>query len=182
MANVRDALAEGGRGSASTVWRCLGSNLVVLELATAVVLLAGAGLLGQSLYRLLHIDLGMVADHLATLQVVAPNGAYNSNEKSVALAREVSRRISALPGVQSVALTSRLPIRGGNTRWIRVQGRPYGGEHNEVVERQVSANYFATLRARLVRGRYFNESDNASKPLVAIIDQSLARTSPARIP
>jgi predicted permease len=175
LTNLRSALSEGGRGSAGTVWRRLGGNLVVVELATAVVLLAGAGLLGQSLYRLLHMDLGMAPDHLATLQMAAPSASYDTDAKSVALAREVSRRISALPGVQSVALTSRLPIRGGITRWIRVQGRAYGGEHNEVVVRQVSDNYFATLRARLIRGRYFTEADDASKPPVAIIDQSLAR-------
>ena len=62
-------LAEGSRGSAGNTWRRLGSKLVVLELATAVVLLVGAGLLGKSLYRLLHVDIGFQPDHLATLQV-----------------------------------------------------------------------------------------------------------------
>jgi macrolide transport system ATP-binding/permease protein len=64
FSNMRDGLTEGGRGSAGTLWRRMGANLVVIELATAVVLLAGAGLLGKSLYRLLHEDLGFKADHL----------------------------------------------------------------------------------------------------------------------
>ena len=176
FANLRTALAEGGRGSAGTVWRRLGGNLVVLELATAVVLLAGAGLLGRSLYRLLQVDLGMAPDHLATLQVTAPRASYKTADHAAALEREVLRRISALPGVQSAALTSRLPVRTGSTVWIRVQGRPDTGEHNEVGLRQVSHNYFSTLRARLVHGRYFTEADDATKPPVVIIDQSMART------
>ena len=176
LANLRSALSEGGRRSAGTVWRKLGGNLVVVELATAVVLLAGAGLLGRSLYRLLHIDMGMQPDHLATLQVVAPDAPYDkSDDKTAALARETLRRVSALPGVESAAVTSRLPIRGGNTMWMRVQGRPYGGEHNEVALRGVSPNYFTTLRARLIRGRYFTEDDDGSKSPVVIIDQATAK-------
>src|SRR5450631_1365709 len=67
-AKMRDGLAEGSRGSAGTLWRRLGANLVVLELAIAVVLLVSAGLLGKSLYRLLHVELGFEPDHLATMQ------------------------------------------------------------------------------------------------------------------
>ncbi len=70
---MREGLAEGGRGSAGTLWRRFGANLVVVELAVAVVLLAGAGLLGKSFYRLLHVDLGFQPDHLATLQIAAPD-------------------------------------------------------------------------------------------------------------
>jgi predicted permease len=137
--------------------------------------LAGAGLLGRSLYRLLQVDLGIAPDHLATLQVSAPRVSYASVDRAAALEREVLSRISALPGVQSAALTSRLPVRTGSTVWIRVQGRPDTGEHNEVGLRQVSHNYFSTLRARLVHGRYFTEADDASKPPVVIIDQSMAK-------
>ena len=60
----------------------------------------------------------------------------------------------------------------GNTTWIRFVGRPYHGEHNEVNERDVSSGYFTTLRAKLLRGRYFTEAEDASKPRVVIINQA----------
>ena len=87
-----------------TVWRRLGSRLVVLELATAMVLLAGAGLLGQSLYRLLHVEIGVRPDHLATIEVYAPSETYGKDPQAIALARLVSNRVEALPGVSSVAV------------------------------------------------------------------------------
>ena len=66
LRELRDGLAEGSRGYAGTLWRRFGANLVIVELAVAVVLLVGAGLLGKSLYRLLQVDVGFQADHLAT--------------------------------------------------------------------------------------------------------------------
>jgi len=174
LPDLREGLAEGSRGSAGTTWRRFGANLVVLELATAVVLLVGAGLLGKSFYRLLHVDMGMQPDHLATLRIAEPDSIRDNNPKVVALAREVMNRIAGLPGVESVAISSLLPVRGGNTMWIRVIGHPFHGEHNEVGYRQVSSGYFTTLRARLLHGRYFTEGDDASKPPVVIIDHALA--------
>ena len=79
-----------------------------------------------------------------------------------------------MPGVESVGISSMLPVIGGNTMWIRVMGHPFHGEHNEVGYRQVSSAYFTTLRAKLLRGRYFTEADDASKPPVVIIDRALA--------
>jgi hypothetical protein len=72
----QEALATGSRGSAGNTWSRLGSKLVVLELAAAMVLLVGAGLLGKSFYRLLQVDIGLQPDHLATLQVAAPQAGY----------------------------------------------------------------------------------------------------------
>ncbi|MGA9897524.1 MAG: ABC transporter permease, partial [Terriglobales bacterium] len=176
MTEMREGLAEGGRGSAGTLWRRFGANLVVVELAVAVVLLAGAGLLGKSFYRLLHVDLGFQPDHLATLQIAAPDSSYSNDERAVALARRVVNLISSLPGVKSAALASVLPVSfNGNTTWIRFPDRPYHGEHNEVNERDVSSKYFTTLKARLLRGRYFTDAEDASKPGVVIINQALAR-------
>jgi hypothetical protein len=62
----------------------------------------------------------------------------------------------------------------GNTDWIRFVGRDYNGEHNEVNQRQVTSDYFATLRAKLLRGRTFLDSEDKSKPLVVVINQTLA--------
>jgi predicted permease len=173
---VRDGLADGDRGAAGRLWRRLGANLVVVELAIAVVLLAGAGLLGQSLYRLLHVPLGFDSNNLATMRVAAPGTVYKDDEQTLRLYREIVRRVSSLPGVESVGMTSMLPVRCNcTTDSIHFPGRPYHGEHNEVDERHVSAVYLATLKAGLVRGRFFTEDEDASKPGVAVINQALAR-------
>ena len=171
----RATLGEGSRGSAGNTWRRVGSKLVVLELATAMVLLVGAGLLGQSLYRLLRVDVGLQADRLATLTVAAPAVNYSTNAQQAALQRRIVGDLSNLPGVRSVGVSSTAPLAGGNTMWIRVVGRPYHGEHNETQYREVSAGYFTTLQARLRRGRYFREDEDASKPPVVIINETMAK-------
>ncbi|HJT87645.1 MAG TPA: ABC transporter permease, partial [Bryobacteraceae bacterium] len=174
---MRAGLAEGSRGSAGNTWRRLGSRLVVAELATAMVLLVGAGLLGQSLYRLLHVELGFRPDHLAAVVVAAPDKSY-PKAQIVRLEREVLGRISSLPGVQSAAVTNTLPVSFsgpiGNTIWIRFVGRPYDGEHNEVNWRLAGSGYFKTIGAKLLRGRYFNEGEDRSQPRVSIINRALA--------
>jgi predicted permease len=178
LTNMRAALAEGSRGVSGTAWRRLGSNLVIVELAIAMVLLVGAGLLGKSLYRLLHVDLGFQPDHLATLRVMAPSASYGNGKEAqaVALGRQITDRIASLPGVKSAGISSLLPVTyNGNTEWIRIVGRPYHGEHNEVNERDVSSGYFTTLQAKLLRGRYFTDAEDASKPHVVIVNQALAK-------
>jgi predicted permease len=173
---VRDGLAEGDRGAASRLWRRLGANMVIVELAVAVVLLAGAGLLGKSFYRLLHVPVGFEPNHLATVDVMAPGTVYTTPEQTTGLYREIARRVSGLPGVQSSGVTMRLPVDCDcNSDGIRFPGRPYHGEHNEVDERHVSPAYLSTLKASLVRGRFFTEDDDASRPGVAVINQALAR-------
>ncbi len=176
LAEMRDGLAEGGRGSAGTLWRRVGANLVVVELAVAVVLLVSAGLLGKSLYRLLHVEVGFQPDHLATTAVALSFATYRKDEQQVEVAKKLVNRLESLPGVQSAAISSVLPVSfNGNTTWIRIAGHPYNGEHNEVNQRDVTAGFFNTIRARLLQGRYFTEFDDASKPRVVIINQTLAK-------
>jgi macrolide transport system ATP-binding/permease protein len=176
LAQLRDGLTDGGRNSAGTFWRRFGANLVVLELAVAVVLLVGAGLLGKSFYKLLHVDLAFQPDHLATVQVILPETKYAKDPQVVEVDKQILEHVSSLPGVKSAALTTMLPVSGnGNTNWIRFVGKPYNGEHNEVNQREVSSDYFKTLQAKLVKGRFFTEDDDASKPLVVLINKALAR-------
>jgi macrolide transport system ATP-binding/permease protein len=168
--------AEGSRGSANNTWRRLGSKLVVLELATAVILLVIAGLLGKSLYRLLRVDVGFQPDHIATLFVAAPNATYEKSEQSIALQRLMLDKLRPIPGVKAVGVSSALPIDGwGNTTWFRVIGRPWNGEHEEVAERDVNSEYFDALGAKLIRGRYFNENDQKTSPQVAIINRAFEK-------
>jgi predicted permease len=174
--DIRSGLEEGGRTSAGRFWRRMGASLVVTELAVAVVLLVGAGLLGQSFYRLLHVPIGFDPGRLAAVNLIVPGNIYGKDEQKVALYREVIRRTSSLPGVQSAGLTSVLPVQCNcDTDWIRIADKPFHGEHNEVNEREVSPAYLTMLKARLVRGRFFTEAEDASRPQVIVINQTLAR-------
>jgi macrolide transport system ATP-binding/permease protein len=172
---IRDGLAEGSRGSAGTIWRRLGSRLVVVELAMAMVLLVCAGLLGKSLYRLLQVDLGFQPRSLVTLQMAAPDSDFGKEEQAIQLAREIETRTKALPGVEAVGLVANgLPLGGnGSTFWFRILGRPWHGEHNESPGRDVSSGYFAAVGATLARGRYFTEADGPKSPQVVIVNQAM---------
>ncbi|MGH9523774.1 MAG: ADOP family duplicated permease [Terriglobales bacterium] len=175
LRDFRQGMAEGERGSTGR-WRRFGGKMVVLEIATAMVLLVGAALLGQSFHRLLHVETGIDTSHLALLRVGAPAQRYKSDADQVQLERQIVSQVSALPGVQSVALATTPPLSfNGNTEWIRVAGRPYSGEHNEVNGRYVSSGFFRTLRARLLQGRFFTDNEDQSKPRVVVINQAFAR-------
>jgi predicted permease len=173
---IRGGLAEGSRAS-GRVWRKLGSKLVVLELATAVVLLVGAGLLSKSLYNLLHVKLGLRPDHVVTIDVAAPDASYAKEAQSVSLARRMLDRAATLPGVRSVGLSADgAPLmNNGNTNWIRILGRPWNGEHLELPQRGVSPAYFSTLGAKLAAGRYFDDNEDNARPKVAIVNQAFVR-------
>jgi macrolide transport system ATP-binding/permease protein len=171
-----DGFANGDRSSANQLWQRLGARMVAVELAVAVVLLTGAGLLGQSLYRLLHVPLGFDPDHLATVAVRVPATGAEKNEQPVALYREILRRVSSSPGVESAGISSMVPVQCNcPVDWITFPGRPFHGEHNTVDERHVSADYLTTLKATLVRGRLFTDTEDASKPGVVVINQALAQ-------
>ena len=176
LSNVSDGLAEGGRGAVGKTWRNLGANLVVVELATAVVLLTGAGLLAKSFYHLLHVELNFNPGHLAMVTVAAPDSVYAKPSQLLALNRTVVARIASLPGVVSVGLSSDPPLTCNcDTTWFRVLGQPWNGDHNDSPERDVTPEYFKTLQARLLRGRNYTETDDLAKPSYVIINRTLAR-------
>ena len=171
-----EGLKEASRGNASLSWRRIGAKLVVVEVALAMVLMTGAVLLGRSLYSLLHIDMGMRPEQLVSAALHWPPTRYSSDEEKCALARRIVRETSALPGVTSVAISLTPPVGfAWGTTSFRVVGRQNDGERNEVLKREVSPGYFKTVQARLIRGRAFDETEDASKPRVAIINRSLAK-------
>ena len=175
FANLRAGLAAGRSGSSGRLWRRLVAKLVVLELATTMVLLAGAGLLGKSLYRLLHVDMGFAPDHLATLYMTARDMKYANQDQALALQRGVIRRLQDLPGVIAAGVANDLPLGGDGGTQIGFVGRPALGINNEVGHVQIGTGYLSALKAHLLKGRYFTENDNGNAPLVAIINESLAR-------
>ena len=178
VSDMQDGLMEGGRTAAGTQWRRIGASLVVVELAITVVLLTGAGLLAKSFYRLLHEDIGISADHLAVLHVFETGSM--ADPETIALERQVITHMSAVPGATSVGVSRQLAISGGEAfavlfNHVRVAGRPYVGEGDEATYQMMSVGYFETLRARLLQGRYFIESDDASRTHVGIINRSMAK-------
>ena len=176
FADIREGLSEGGRAAAGVAWRRFGANLVVVELATAMVLLAGAGLLVKSLYELLHTNIGIQPDHISMVQVWAPEEKYNDAAKQRALNRQVVAQLAKLPGVSSVAITTKLPIEDADwTTGFSIIGQPDDGQHREVALRMVSAEYFTTLKTTLASGRYFSDQDDASHPRVVIVNRTMAK-------
>jgi macrolide transport system ATP-binding/permease protein len=176
LTNLRPGLTEGARG-AGTAWRRLGANLVVVELCTSTILLVGAGLLSKSFYQLIHTETGLQADHLATVRLWAPPSKYQKDEQVIELARRVIAEVDRLPGVQAVAVAHQLPIcniAGGSTTF-EIIGDPSKQQSNEANSREVSSAYFATIGARLLRGRWFTETDNATRPFVAVVNRTFAR-------
>jgi macrolide transport system ATP-binding/permease protein len=177
MSRVRIGLTGSSRSVAGTVWRHLGANLVVVELCMAMVLMVAAGLLGKSFVRLLHTDIGIEPNGLAMVRLRVPHFEYPKDQQIIALAHQLMDRVRGLSGVQSVAVTHQMPVdsTGGGSTSFLVVGRGSHSEGNEAISRQVSAGYFQTLQARLLRGRYFHEWEDASKPRVMIVNQAFAR-------
>jgi predicted permease len=176
LRDVRGGLTDGGRTAAGVTWRRLGASLVVLELATAMLLLAGAGLLTRSLHQLLHVETGIRTDHLATISVAGPPSVYDTDAKAIALEKEVLRRMGNLPGVRSAAIATFLPLTGnGPFSDFIVEGQPLRpGEHDEATRREITPTYFATVGAEMVRGRTFTDDDGL-KMRVAIVNQAMAQ-------
>jgi macrolide transport system ATP-binding/permease protein len=182
-------LKEGSRGSAGTMWRRAGAPLVVAELAIAMILLVGAGLLGKSLYRLLHVDPGFNVQQLALLSVSpvsVASGSPDGNEQSGRLAQEVAERVAAVPGVMSVGYADLSPLGPGlapaSTLWVA--GR---AEHRQLKDsapiRRVSAGYFKALQATLLRGREFAAADlTAVRPVMIINNTAAQRYFPSDDP
>ena len=173
--DLRGGLAVGAH-STHGAWKRFGSTLVVTELALAMVLLAAAGLLGTSFRRILHVDLHFNPSHLATLEIDS-NAGYSTAARQTALSQRLIQAASAVPGVQSAAIvSSRLPVTC-NCGLVpyRVLGRPWTGTQQLALSGTVSAGYFTTLQAPLLRGRFFTETDDTSHPAVVLINKSMAR-------
>jgi predicted permease len=171
--DVQGALKEGTRGSAGGPWRRFASGLVVAEVAVAMVLLAGSGLLVKSLYRLLQVDPGFDQSHLLGVGVVLPDSHYKEPAQQVAAHRALLERVRVLPGVLSVGSGSQLPVsNGGNTNNIRVVGQPTVAEGREANRRVVDQYYFQTLRAQLLAGRWFTDEENLTAPQRIVVNKT----------
>jgi putative ABC transport system permease protein len=172
-----ETLKEGGRGAATVKRRRLREALVVFEVAMALVLLVGAGLLGASFLRLTRINLGLDPTNILTLNLNLPPLKYANSQRQTAALRQIMERVSAAPGVRSAGLTSTLPFNGGPATDFEIEGRPPAEAGHEPIAdiRIVDANYFRTLSIPLRAGRLFAEADGAEDPRVMIINEETAR-------
>ena len=172
-------LNEGGRGGSGARHRAQ-SIFVVVEMALALVLLAGAGLMVRTLAQLWSQDPGFNPRNVLTFNLSPPPSLMNSNAETVrAFSRELNRRIAATPGVQAVSMTwAALPMSGDDEDVFWLDGHPKPASQNEMnwaVKYVVDPDYLKVMQIRLRRGRFFTPQDNERAPSVAVIDDTLAR-------
>ncbi len=151
--------------------------LVAFEVAVALTLLVGAGLLVRSFARLLDVDPGFTPGRLVRLSTQTPPAARTAEQRT-AVYEAIAERLRAVPGVVSVGAVSRLPLMGSNLgSWLLVEGRAAPpGERPEVEYRVATPSYFATMGIALRAGRLFDARDASLRAPVALINQRAART------
>ena len=177
-ADVAEALKEGGRGTtASTVGHTIGKLLVTSELAVALVLLVGAGLLIKGFSRLRSLNPGFNSANVLTMYLQLPKTRYGEIPKQTQFRRELLTRLNVLPGVQAAMVTD-IPL-GGNYVGHRfvIDGRPpvaVGGEP-EAQTLSVMGDYFHVMQIPLRAGREFTPGDREGQPLVAMVNEEMVR-------
>lgn len=175
--NLNDALKEGGRGATGgAASHRVRSFLVVSEIALALVLLIGAGLLIKSFRQLQSVDPGFNANNLLTMRVELPESRYREIPKQLVFRQRVLESVNSLPGVQA-AMVSELPM---SSDWLThnfiIEGRdPLApGDEPELMTRSVAGEYFTTMGIPLLAGRAFSTEDRPEAPMVAVVNQSMA--------
>ena len=182
-ADLVSAIREGawGSGYGSKTSRLRGA-LIISELALAVVLLIGAGLLLRTFWFLLREDPGFNPDKVVAASIWLPNpndpktNPYPDIGAQAVLTREIQRRVGAIPGVETAALTSDLPgSPPANSRALVIEDMPIESSQQVMAEIiRISPGYFKVIQSPLVRGRVFSEGDEAGKEMVVIVDETTA--------
>jgi putative ABC transport system permease protein len=176
--NLSESLKEGGKSAGGMRAQRLRSSLVVLEVAMALVLLVGAGLLIRSFTRLQGIDPGFNARNILTMSVALPRSKYDNDQKRVNFFREAVAQMQALPGVESAGAVNSLPFASFHSGTsVDIEGRPI----LPVVQKLktgvmvTDANYFRTMQIPLKRGRLFTDQEAAEMRHVVIINEAFAQ-------
>jgi putative ABC transport system permease protein len=178
-ADLHAALKDGTRGATAGGRRNrVRQALVVAEVALALVVMIGAGLLASSFTRLLAVEPGFDPRHLLTLRVGLPDERYGENEDKRRFVRELNARLEAIPGMQGVGIGDDLPIAGtySSTR-LQVASRQAASPEDllSVGLHVITPRYFDAMGVRLIKGRTFTERDDANAPSAFIINETLAR-------
>jgi putative ABC transport system permease protein len=176
--DLNEALKQGGgRAGTSAGSRRLRSAFVVAEVALALMLLVGAGLLIQTLYRL-HSQYSVLRpESLLTVRTELPRPKYREHAERVAFYSQVLGRVRRLPGVESAGYTTSVPLvwKGGTSGFLPEGRQPLPGLSYDANHRQVSADYLQTTGIPLRRGRYIEERDVEQSQAVAVINETMAR-------
>jgi predicted permease len=181
--SVNQALKDESRGGTSTEQARLRNVLVVAEIAVALVLLVGAGLMLKSVHALLRHDPGFDVRNVLAFSVNLPNGSYpndkddpNQNAAAKHFDHGFTERLRSVPGIVDVGQASALPLNGGSTVRFVIEGRPIAaGQEDESQILTVTPNYFSALRIPLLAGRVFNGKDDKKAPGVLMVNQAFAK-------
>ncbi len=178
----RDHVGMGEAGERTSVGRSgarTRRTLVAVELALSVVLLAGAGLAVQSISRLRRVDTGFDRRNVLTASISLPGIRYDSKAKVIAFMSQLRDRLAAAPGIDAAGISSASPLGGGGFylgRMMVAEGREPSPANEVPVNWNVATSgYFAALRAQILRGRDFGETDDSASPPVMIVDETFAR-------
>jgi putative ABC transport system permease protein len=177
--DLRESLNESSRGStAGPSHHRLGSTLVSLEIALALLLLVGAGLLLRSFSRMQDVPPGFQSDHLFVADVPVSQASYSKPEQRFAFYDRLVDRAHTLPGVRAAGAATFLPVSGGGSViHFNIAGRPpkSASDFTAAGYRAVTSGYFETLGFRLLQGRLFTPADRENSPAVCIINASMAK-------
>ena len=173
-----ESLNDQGRATEGRSRSAYRSVLITVELALAFVLAMGAGLLGKSLIRLLNVDAGYDPHNVLTAGLYVYGDRYrNKPEAELNYYEQAMQRLRATPGIESVAMSSNLPMVSFDRRGFHIQDRPLANNAQapSVDAYSVSPDYFSVMRIPLKRGRLFTDADRKGAPMVALISESCAR-------
>jgi putative ABC transport system permease protein len=151
--------------------------LIAADVALAVVLLIGAGLMIRSVGNLLGVQPGFDADGVLTMQISMVGTAYAKDETVVQRTNEMVAKLTALPGVEAAAAAGQIPLGGNGDTWgFHIEGRPSGPDDPSVERYSVTPDYFSVMRIPLRRGRLFTDADRAGAENVMLVGEQTART------
>jgi putative ABC transport system permease protein len=176
--DLNQTLKEGGRSAIASARHRTRGLLVITEVALALMVLVGAGLMIQSFLRLRNVGAGFSEKDVLTFAVILPQAKYTEPPQRSAFFRQLLERVSALPGVEAAAATSTLPLSGGGWgRSLTIEGFQVlsVGQAPMIQHTVATPGYFRTLGIPMVMGRDFNEWDAENSEKVTIIDERLAR-------
>jgi predicted permease len=155
-------------------WR---NALMVTEVALSTILLVGAGLMIRSFLTLSGVKLGFESSHVLAMNVTLPETHYKTGDDRLRFYEDLAERVSHRPGVQSVAFANRMPLRGGWSSGIRIEGVPAPAAGFQDADFQaVSHGYFVTLGIPLLRGRLLAPGDRMGAELAAVVSEQFGRT------
>jgi putative ABC transport system permease protein len=177
-ARLYQTLKEGGSASGEGAAAWLRDGLVIAEVALALALLAGAGLFAQSFLRLRGVDKGFQSENVLTMSVRLPPSKYQQAGERSAAFTELERRLKTMPGVESVAFTSDIPIGAdwqGTDFMIEGEPPPPPDQERHINWTTITPGYLRTMGVSLLRGREFTEQDGPDAPKVVLVNETLAR-------